>query len=373
MLQERLASPEGLVTRGYMLRKINIETIELDPGCGPSIRALAFHSNLRLSMKFNCLFVGVMFAAWTAGMNVASAQQPNNSTGVKEAVSVPAQDAASTALSPAEAEVAASAKKLMDAFNQGNSAQVLDMFLPDAELIDEAGTVHVGKEEIGNLVKSFFERYPGVQTASELEAIRLVAGLALVDGSRSMSDKEGKSVSLVRFISVWKKTDAGYKIVSLRDVNEPVPPNPREALEQLSWLVGSWVNQGSDGRVEMDYRWAEDSSFIVGDLSVVSADGRQVMKSFQRIAWDASAGSYRSWTFDSDGGWGEATWMATDQGWVLQSKAVTPQGAIGSATVTIVPENEDRFTLAGSNRFSNGVAEPDYQHTVVRKAPAPSN
>lgn len=323
-------------------------------------------------MKFNCLFVGIMFAASSAALNVASAQQSNSPTGVKEAVSVPAQDPGSAALSPAEAEVAASAKKLMDAFNQGNAAQVLDMFLPDAELIDEAGTVYVGKEEIGNLMKAFFERYPGVQTTSELESIRLVAGLAMVDGSRSMSDKEGKSVSLVRFVSVWKKTDAGYKIVSLRDVNEPIPPTPREALEQLSWLVGSWVNQGSDGKVEMDYRWAEDASFIVGDLSVVAADGRQVMKSFQRIAWDASAGTYRSWTFDSDGGWGEATWMATDEGWALQSKAVTPQGAIGSATVTIAPESEDRFTIVGSNRFSNGVAEPGYQHTVVRKAPAPS-
>jgi len=321
-------------------------------------------------MKFIGLFLGLMVVALGSSVNSVSAQQSKTATGVKEAVAVPSQDTGSTTLSPAEAEVAAAGRKLMDAFNQGDAALVVDMFLPDAELIDEAGTVHVGKEEIGNLVKAFFERYPGVQTTSELESIRLIAGLALVDGSRSMSDKEGKSVSLVRFVSVWKKTDSGYKVVSLRDVSEPIPPTPREALEQLSWLVGSWVNQGSDGKVEMDYRWAEDASFIVGDLSVVSPDGRQLMKSFQRIAWDASAGTFRSWTFDSDGGWGEATWMATEQGWVLQSKAVTPQGAIGSATVTIAPENEDRFNLIGTNRFSNGVAEPDYQHTVVRKAPS---
>jgi len=323
-------------------------------------------------MKFNGLFVVILVAVFGLTEIRLFAQQSTTSTGVKEPVAVPSQDAGSSALSPAEAEVAAAGNKLMDAFNQGNAAQVLDMFLPDAELIDELGNVHVGKEEIGNLVKTFFEKYPGVQTASELESIRVVSGLALLDGSRTMADKEGKSFSLVRFASIWKKTDAGYKVVSLRDISEPIPPTPREALEQLSWLVGSWVNHGTDGTVEMDYRWADDASFIVGDLSVVSPDGRQVMKSFQRIAWDASEGTYRSWTFDSDGGWGEALWLATEKGWSLQSKAVTPQGSRGSATVAIVPESEDRFVIIGSNRVSDGVAEPDYQHTVVRKAPTPS-
>jgi uncharacterized protein (TIGR02246 family) len=322
-------------------------------------------------MRNIALFIGAMGLCYGSSVSTF-AQQSNNSTGVKEAVVVPSQDSAEIALSPAEAEVASAAKKLMDAFNQGNASQVVDMFLPDAELIDEAGNVHLGKEEISALVKAFFEQYPGVQTASELESIRLIAGLALVDGSRTMADKEGKSFSLVRFASVWKKTDAGYKVVSMRDIAEPVLPTPQEALGQLAWIVGTWVNQGSDGKVEMDYRFSEDGNFIVGDLSVVAPDGRNVMKSVQRIGWDASEGTFRSWTFDSDGGWGEAVWLATEGGWTLQSQAVTPQGIKGSATITITSENEDRFVLLGTNRNSGGVADVDFQHTVVRKAPEAS-
>jgi hypothetical protein len=119
----------------------------------------------------------------------------------------------------------------------------------------------------------------------------------------------------------------------------------------------------------MDYRWAEDGNFIVGDLLVSSADGSQVMKSFQRIAWDASQGTFRSWTFDSDGGWGESLWSPSDQGWILESKAFTPSGAQGSVRVAITQETEDRFKIQGTNRLSNGVAEPDYEQIVVRKAP----
>jgi uncharacterized protein (TIGR02246 family) len=323
-------------------------------------------------MKLKWLYTGAIVVVAGANGSLAVAQQSSTATGVKAAVVVPAQSA-TDGLSPAEAEVAAAGKKLIDAFNLGDANAVLDMFLPDAELIDEAGTVHLGKDEISALIKAFFEKYPGVQTQSEIESIRLVAGLALVDGTRAMSDKEGKSFSIIRYASIWKKTDAGYKLVSLRDINEPIPPTPKEALEELAWMVGTWVNEGTDGKVELDYRLADDGNFIIGDLSVIAADGRQVMKSIQRIAWDASEGKFRSWTFDSDGGWGEATWLMTDEGWVMQSKAVSPLGERGSAIVSIVPESADRFVIIGTHRTTEGMAEPDYEHVVVRKAPMPGN
>lgn len=322
-------------------------------------------------MKSKKLFTATVIAALCSFGIDAVAQQSGTSTGVKEPVAVPSQEGAGVELSPAQAEVASAGKKLIDAFNQGNAALAADMFLPDAELIDESGTLHTGKEEITALIKSFFEKFPGVQTVSQIESIRLVAGLALVDGSRTMMDKDGKSFSLVRYAAIWKKTDAGYKLVSLRDIAEAIPPSPREALETISWLVGAWVNEGTDGKVEMDYRWAEDGNFIVGDLLVVGPDGRQLMKSFQRIAWDASQGTFRSWTFDSDGGWGESLWSPLEQGWILESKAFTPTGAQGAARVSLIPETEDRFKIQGTNRLSNGVAEPDYEYIVTRKAPTP--
>jgi len=119
-----------------------------------------------------------------------------------------------------------------------------------------------------------------------------------------MTDKEGKSLSVLRFATIWRKTDAGLKLASLRDVSEALPPTPHEALEGLSWIVGEWINESSDAKVQMNYRWDESGNFIVGDILITSGD-QTIMKSFQRIAWDASQGKYRSWTFDSDGGVGD--------------------------------------------------------------------
>lgn len=267
-----------------------------------------------------------------------------------------------------EADVLKVTKQLMDAFNKGDTEGVLGLFLPDGELIDDAGTVYLGHEEIKALMKGFFEAYPGAKTQAEIESIRVVGGLALVDGSRVISDKDGESVSVLRFATIWKKTDAGYKLASMRDVHEPLPATPHEALESIAWIVGHWVNEGNDAKVDLQYRWTEDGNFIVGDI-LISAEDKIVLKSFQRIGWDPVEGKFRSWTFDSDGGFGEGLWHGTGDGWTLQSKAVSPDGIRGTAVTKIVPTSEDRFEVLGIHRLNEGVEEPDYQYTVVRRPP----
>ena len=267
-----------------------------------------------------------------------------------------------------EAEVVKASKQLMEAFNAGNADAVAQLFLPDGELIDDSGTVHLGHEEIKALTKAFHTAYPGSKTEAQIESIRVVAGLVLVDGSRAIVDKEGKSGSVLRFATIWKKTDGGLKLASMRDVSEPLPPTPHEALEAIAWIVGEWINESGDTKVSLNYRWDDNGNFIVGDINITNGN-QVIMKSFQRIAWDANQSKYRSWTFDSDGGFGEGTWNATTSGMVLQSSAVGPDGARGTATVKLEPASKDRFTVRGIHRMSEGVEEPDYEYTVVRKPP----
>lgn len=267
-----------------------------------------------------------------------------------------------------ETDAVKATKELTDAFNAGNADAVAAVFLADGELIDDSGTVHLGHEEIKALIKAFQETYPGTKTDAQVESVRSVAGLVLVDGTRVITDKEGKGLSVLRFASIWKKTDAGLKLASLRDVSEPLPPTPHEALEGLAWIVGEWINESGDTKVSLNYRWDDNGNFIVGDIHISSGD-QVIMKSFQRIAWDASQGKYRSWTFDSDGGFGEGVWNTTPNGLVMQNSAVGPDGLRGTATVKLVSDTKDRFSVQGIHRMSEGVEAPDYEYTVVRKPP----
>lgn len=271
--------------------------------------------------------------------------------------------------SPLESEILAATEQLVAAFNDGKVEQLLNSFLADGELIDEEGNIHQGHAELTELAKAFFAKYPGAKTQASLESVRQIGDLVLADGSRLISTLDGKSSSALRFTSVWKKTDKGYQLASMRDFNEEVPLTPREGLEPLAWMVGKWVNEGSDAKVELNFRWADDQNFILGDILVMRG-AEVVAKSSQRIAWDATRGSLRSWTFDSDGGFGESQWTPTEEGWVLQSAATTPDGATGSAIMKIVPSDEHRFQILGSHRLVGNVVEPDFEYTVVRQPPS---
>ena len=319
---------------------------------------------------------GSLRGALVFGLSLGIASLGIAATGIQD---VRAQDAAAAPAAAAakpvspeqaalEAEVLKAAKQLVDAFNSANLDAIAGVFLPDGELIDDSGTVHLGHDEIKGLMKAFHEAYPGAKTEAQVESVRTVAGLAMVDGTRAIIDKDGNSGSVLRFSSIWKKTDAGLKLASFRDVAEPIAPTPHEALEGIAWIVGEWVNESEDAKVSMNYRWDDNGNFIVGDILIKNGE-QIVMKSFQRIAWDAHEGKFRSWTFDSDGGFGEGLWIPTPNGLVLQSKAVAPDGSRGTATVKMESESKDRFKIRGEHRMTEGLEEPDYEYTVVRRPP----
>ncbi len=109
--------------------------------------------------------------------------------------------------------------------------------------------------------------------------------------------------------------------------------------------------------------------FILGEILVMKSD-QVVMKSSQRIGWDALHGMPRSWTFDSDGGFAEATWTQIDDTWVVRSSATMPDGQTGSAILKIRNGEKGRYEMTGTNRIIGNVMEDDYQITVVKLPPA---
>jgi uncharacterized protein (TIGR02246 family) len=268
---------------------------------------------------------------------------------------------------PAAAEIRKESDKLTAAFSSGKADEVAAMFLAKGELIDEAGTVYQGQPEIKALVTAFVEKFPGTQMTNEIESIRVLGTIAIQEGRRVTTAKDG-TVAAMRYTSVLAKTDQGWRIASLRDFGDESPTTPGELLAPLAWLIGDWINEGSDARVKLSYRWSEDMNFILGEILVMKSD-KVVMKSSQRIGWDALLGTPRSWTFDSDGGFTESTWTQVDDSWTVRSSAVMPDGLTGSAILKITNAEPGRYTMTGTNRIIGNAMEEDYQITVVKLPP----
>ncbi|MEM9354411.1 MAG: hypothetical protein AAGA92_15500 [Planctomycetota bacterium] len=116
-------------------------------------------------------------------------------------------------------------------------------------------------------------------------------------------------------------------------------------IEQLGWLVGDWVNDGNGadeggGAVETSVRWAANNRFLTRVFSVTNEEGA-TLSGTQVIGWDPAEQQIRSWTFDTEGGFGEAYWTPDGSQWLVRKTFTLSTGEKASAlnVLTVVDEN----------------------------------
>jgi uncharacterized protein (TIGR02246 family) len=271
-----------------------------------------------------------------------------------------------------EKEIRTAGEQFVKAFDEGKAADLAAMFMPRGELIDDEGNVTQGTDQLSALFTQFFEKFPGAKLALDIESVRpLGSNLAMEEGTRWITiGKDDDSVQAqLGYTAVRVRTQDGrWLIASIREFAADPPPTPHDQLQPLAWIIGEWINEGSDAAVKITYRWSEDTNFILGDYEITVA-GKPAMKSSQRIGWDPLAGKVRSWLFDGDGGFSEGHWTEVEDGWVIKSTSVNPDGSTGNATLTVTPDGNDKFTMKGTERIVGFFREPDFDLTIVRKPP----
>jgi uncharacterized protein (TIGR02246 family) len=268
--------------------------------------------------------------------------------------------------------VRGNSQALVEAYNRGDAKGLAALFCPQAELVDDAGNVHKGREAIAAIYSKFVERFPGAKMELNIDSLHFAApSIAIEDGTRTVTTGDQSERATNRYTMVHVKRDEGWTIASAREFAEDPAPTPRERLEPLAWMVGDWVDEGSDVAITISCRWADSGNFLLIDFDA-KVQGESVMKSNQRIGWDPLASRVRSWVFDSDGGYGEGAWTQVDESWVIKSTAVLPDGLTGSATIVIRPDGEDKFVMTGFDRILGDALESDFEAVIVRKPPQPS-
>ena len=120
--------------------------------------------------------------------------------------------------------------------------------------------------------------------------------------------------------------------------------SPHDRLKPLAWLVGDWVDEGSDAVVQIACKWSDDTNYLLVDFNA-KIQGKPALKSSQRIGWDPLTQKVKSWVFDSDGGHGEGLWSQVENRWVIKSTAVMPDGQTGL--------RDDRAGTAGQGLLSH--------------------
>ena len=263
-------------------------------------------------------------------------------------------------------------QNLVKAFNAGSAEKAAALFFSGAELVDDAGNVHKGAAAIKDVLARFFQKFPGATSTMTPDSVRMVSpGLAIEEGRRVVSTKDDQSPAATRYTLVMIKQKGEWKIASGREVDDDDSLSPHDRLRPLAWLVGDWVDEGSDAVVQMSCKWSDDKNYLLVDFNA-KIEGKPALKSSQRIGWDPLTGKIKSWVFDSDGGHGEGIWSQVDSRWVIKSTAVLPDGQTGSATIVLEPQDKDSYLMKGFDRIRGKSAEPDFEVKIVRLPPAPA-
>src|SRR4051812_29992062 len=90
-------------------------------------------------------------------------------------------------------------------------------------------------------------------------------------------------------------------------------------------------------------------NFLIRSFTVKRL-GKPVMTVTQRIGWDPLARRFRSWEFDSEGGFGEGTWSRDGDRWVVKHTGVRPEGTTASATNILSRQRPDLVHWVSTDR-----------------------
>lgn len=264
-----------------------------------------------------------------------------------------------------------SADAFAKAFNAGNADALAAQFHENAEAIDEDGNILVGRKDIAARFAETFKEFPHARVSVELTSLRqLSPEVAVEDGFSTTTLQPDEPGTRSPYTVVHVKREGAWKIASVRDFPpEAASETPHQHLQALSWLVGHWVDESPEGRVETTCQWTDDKNYLLQDYVIKTARGE--LKGTQRIGWDGLQRTIRSWAFDHSGAFTQATWTPVEDGWQLHVEGVTSAGLRATATRVITPISADAFHIDSTNLIVGGTRLPDTSVRVVRQPPQP--
>jgi hypothetical protein len=167
-----------------------------------------------------------------------------------------------------------------------------------------------------------------------------------------------------QYSAVYVKRDGKWLLDRVTEEEVVVAPSHYEQLKELEWMIGTWVDEDEESRVETTCEWAKNQNFMTRAFTISVRD-RLEIAGMQIVGWDPAAKQIRSWVFDSDGGFGEGTWSKKDNAWYVQSVGTLPDGRKTSSVNILTYVDENTCTWQSVNREAGGEILPNVDEVVM--------
>ena len=256
-------------------------------------------------------------------------------------------------------------------YDAHNAKALARLFTADAEMVDETGQTVRGRQAIEHTFGAAFAAYPSATMKIHVESIRFLSPtVAMEEGLSTVQHEPNEPAVPSRYSVVHVKHDGQWQMALAHDLENNEGTGAAE-LDQLGWLVGSWVDESPEALVQTNYRWAESRKFLLGQF-IIQIHGRRVMSGTERIGWDPVARQLRSWVFDSEGGFAEGLWTRHASQWMVKMSGATRDGRINSATNIYQRLGSDRFAYKSRDRVVGGRLGEDIEAIAAREPPSPA-
>jgi len=259
------------------------------------------------------------------------------------------------------------------AYNAGDAKAIAALFTEDAESTDEDGTRVTGRKAIGESFAETFAANPGGKIVIRTDSLRFLSPeVAKEEGRSTVSLADGAEPDVDRYTVIYVKQDGKWLQSSVRE-HPDLDLSPHERLVELSWMLGEWVDESESAVILTTCRWSDDENFLVRSYSV-KVRGTDAISGTQRIGWDPVVGQFRSWNFDSQGGYSEGLWSRDGGRWIIKMSGPLHSGKISTETNIITRVDKDTARWRSVDRTIAGRGLPDSpEFVLVRRPPQPKN
>ena len=258
------------------------------------------------------------------------------------------------------------------AYNAGDAKAVAALFTEDAESTDEEGTLVRGRQAISDSFAETFAANRGGKMEIRPDSLRFLSpDVAKEEGRCIVTLAGGGEPDVDRYTVLYVKKDGKWLQSSVRELSDP-DISPHDRLKEMDWMVGEWVDESDSAVIFTSCRWSEDKNFLLRNYSI-QVQGRPAMTGTQRIGWDPLAGQFRSWNFDSRGGYSEGLWSREGGRWVVKLSGPLGNGKISTETNIITHVDKDTARWKSVDRTIGGKILPDSPEFVLVRTPPQPN
>lgn len=266
-----------------------------------------------------------------------------------------------------EAAVRETGKAYVKAFNAKDAKALAAFWSPEAVYTNRlTGEQVVGREAISQQFTGVFEAAEALKLDVSVASVQFVSPNVAVEHGVAKFLSADSEPEEIPYSAVYVRRDGKWLLDRVTDDPKPVVQSHYEQLKELEWMIGRWVDADEEGKVVTECNWTRNNNFITRSFTVQIRD-RLDMAGMQIIGWDPSAKQIRSWVFDSNGGFGKATWEKKDNRWYIQRSGVLPDGQKTSSVNIVTYVDDATCTLQSVNRTAGGALLPNIDEVTVVK------